>query len=147
MLRVDQTCNLPDGYRDSIHVPFVVAEMHHEAYKDATKQVVPGQHVKFINVTDDFELTEGRHYIVIPCAKEEAHGLANPFIDDISMYDRFMVMLFPGIAGETSHTFDIRLKGRIVERTILESQLAQQKTDDPACAGCWHIRNNRLERS
>lgn len=137
---LDQNCNIPLGTRDAIHVPFVVgspARLSLEEERQLGFERKPGSFVKF---TDD------KFIEFIPCDKESAHGILNPFLDEISRYDKVIVFLLPGITTPVRHNFDINLQQKQVEKQILEIELKHQKEADPDCADCWMIRNNAIIR-
>ena len=134
--RLDKTCRLPVGTRDAVHVPIVAATVSREL--DYHIPLTPGAFVKFI----DAEFTK-----FIPCNKDEAHGVLNPFIDEIRRYEPVIVMLLPGITSPVRHNFDINPQQKEIEAKFLEMELEEAKKDDPDCAGCWVVRNNRVVRN
>lgn len=140
--RLDNTCRLPVGTRDSVHVPFVVgrAEFPKELRDRMTlhKALQPGAYVKFI---DD------KYTKFVLCEKAEAHGVLNPFLDQISMWDPVVVFLLPGITTTTRHTFEIDPGMKDQVRTVLEAQLRRAQEEDPECAECYEIVNNQLIRN
>lgn len=126
------------GETDALHVPFVVVEYRPtiEEYRNNTL-LKPGEWVK---------LKEGNTKEVVRCSKEEAIGMIDPFLDEIDGYDKFVVLLVPGVTTETRHTFEIRPELKKLKREFLEAELEEHKKDDPECASCWQIKNNRIIR-
>lgn len=137
--RLDHSCRLPVGTRDAVHVPFVVAAAAVEAttIDDRINGLKPGSYVKFLD--------DGYTKFVV-CEKAEAQGVLNPFVDEISYYEPVVVMMMPGITSPVRHHFDIDPRLKDMERHWLEAELAQAKQEDPDCAGCWVIKNNRVIR-
>jgi hypothetical protein len=138
MSRLDQTCDLPMGTRDAVHVPIAVAQIAEQ--KGFSGKIEPGDWVKFV----DADFTR-----VVKCEKNEAHGLANPFIEEISSYDNFVVFLTPGITTPVRHSFNIDPAKKEQERKALEMELELTIDSDPEkyqCADCWKIVNNRIVR-
>jgi len=137
--RLDKTTRLMIGTRDAVHVPIAVAEVSRE-YCSQNKiwTLNPGTYVKFVN--DEFTKFE-------PCDKSEAHGVLNPFLDEISTYEPVIVLLNPGITTPVRHHFDIDLQQKARELSFLEIELEEVKEKDPDCAGCWVIRNNSIIRN
>jgi hypothetical protein len=100
-------------------------------------ELKPGNWVRFTNNKyTEFE----------PCNKDEAHGILNPFLDEISTYDTVIVFLIPGITEPVRHTFDINPEKKKWEKEILDMEVEEARKNDPDCAGCWQIRNNEVIR-
>lgn len=132
--RLDQTCRLPAGTRDAVHVPIVAGRW---ARNDFTSELKPGEFVKFV---DD------KFVDFVPCQKDEAHGVANPFLDVISHIDPVIILLFPGITTPVRHDFNIDLNKNLIEKEMLKFEVEQARKEDPGCAGCWIIHNNEVIR-
>lgn len=137
MNRLDQTCRLPVGTRDAVHVPIVVAKAKFDI-NDRIFEFSPGAYVKFID--DEFTT-------FVTCEKDEAHGVMNPFLEKIYIFDPVIIMLLPGITGPVRHHFDIDPSRRELEKQFLQDELKASMEADPECAGCYHIRNNEVGRS
>lgn len=141
--RLDQTCHLIVGTRDAAHIPFVVAQYNittttlEERLKMGHK-LPPGHFVRFID--DNY-----MHFVL--CDRDEAHGIINPFIEEVRFYDAVVIFILPGITSSVRHYFDINPKLKALEQQMLESELEQRKQEDPACAGCYEIRNNDIIRN
>lgn len=134
--RLDQTCSIPLGTRDAIHVPFTVGSLHNK-FKAGIYKLIPGSFVRFVDDKFiEFEL----------CEREKAHGILNPFLEEISIFDNVVVLLKPGITSVVRHTFDIDPKKEEIEKQILEMELKEAKEEDPSCADCYVIKNNRVTR-
>ncbi len=131
--RLDETCRLMTGTRDAVHVPIVAAVVD----RSHKGELTPGDFVKFT----DAEFTK-----FLPCKKNEAHGILNPFIDEISRYEPVVVMLVPGITSPVRHNFDIDPKQQQIKTEMLKAELEEAKQSDPECAECWIISNNRIIR-
>lgn len=138
--RLDQNCHIPLGTRDAVHVPFVVgrASWGKSSLQERMDGMKPGAFVRFV----DEKFVE-----FVLCAKEEAHGIINPFLDEVSYYDSVVVMLIPGITTPVVHHFEINPKQKELEQQILQSELELAKESDPPCAGCYVIRNNEVIRN
>lgn len=132
-MRLDESCDLPVGTRDAVHCPFVVIQNH-----DWKLDLKPGDWVRFKD--DTFTTIE-------PCEKKDAHGLINPFINELSTFEGFVVFIVPGIATDVEHTFKINPDLKRIRQVLLEIELKQVQAEDEACAGCWEIRNNRVIRN
>ena len=130
---LDQDCDLPAGTRDAIHVPFVVGKPVFQGIQ----HIQPGSWVRFV----DANFTE-----FVLCDKTDAHGIVNPFLDEISRYNDVVVLLIPGITSQVTHQFDIDPSLRDQRQAMLEAELAEVKEQDPGCADCWVIRNNCVVR-
>lgn len=114
------------GTRDAFHVPVIVAR--------SDRPVEPGVWVRFLNK----EATE-----VEPCAKNESHGMVDPFREDPYIsHGPFLVLLNPGLVQSVRHTFDVGF----IQPTELDNQLVQQRKEDPMCAECWVIEDGELVR-
>lgn len=120
------------GERDAVHVPIVTCEAH-----DYKNLPAPSDWVRF---TDDKFTT------VVKCEKKDAHGIADPFLDEISAFQRFAVLIVPGVTTDVRHEFQIIPELRDAKRQALEFELEQIKLDDQACSDCWVIRNNNILR-
>jgi len=135
MQRLDQDCELPVGTRDACHVPFVVARKAYGNPKDW--ELKPGEFVKFTN---------DKYTEFVTCTKEEAQGILNPFLDEISTFENVIVFMMPGITGPVQHEFEINPQVRLDEKEMLEVELEERKEQNPECADCYMIRNNRVIR-
>lgn len=140
-MRLDRKCRLEIGTRDAVHVPIVVGKLKYGTGNDFDigflSSLVPGAFVKFID-------SEYEQFVM--CDKAAAHGIVNPFLEEVAYYAPVVVFLFPGITTPVRHHFDIDPKLRVLEQSMLEAELAEAKADDPECAGCWSIRNNEVQR-
>ena len=137
--RLDQTCHLPIGTRDAIHVPFVVARLAESvSMEDRLAGLKPGSFVRF---------TDAEYTKFVICDKQLAHGILNPFVDEISYYEPVVVLLMPGITTPVRHRFDINPSLKESERQWLSARLEEAKEEDPDCAGCYEIRNNKIIRN
>lgn len=120
------------GQRDAVHVPIVIARN-----SDYKVKLGPGDWVKF----KDEKYTE-----IVPASKEDALGMIDPFLEEVSVYDPVVVLLIPGITTPVRHEFDIVPSMREYEDEILKIDLEERKEADPECAGCWAIRNREVIR-
>lgn len=121
------------GTKDAVHVHIVIAEK--DSYKEEIK---PGDWVKF---TDD------KYNKIIKCEKVDAHGIVDPFLDEyIYSFDKFAVLLVPGIASAVRHDFEINPNFRVWEKEALEDELKEIRDNDSDCGDCWQIRNNKIIR-
>jgi hypothetical protein len=136
--RLDMTCKLELGTRDACHVPFIVGQLHRNPVNYHFQELKPGEFVKFVD--EKFQK-------FVTCGKDEAHGILNPFIDEISMYESVVVFILPGITTSVRHTFNIDPKLKEYQKELLEEHLKASKEDDPNCAGCYEIRNNTIIRN
>jgi hypothetical protein len=134
--RLDQDCCLPLGTRDAVHLPIVVATYKYGGPSNR-HELKPGEYVKFVD----------KDYIYfVPCEKEEAQGILNPFLDEITYFDPVVVFILPGITTAVRHAFEINPEMKTWEKQYLEKNLERAKQEDPACAGCYIIRNNDIIR-
>jgi hypothetical protein len=131
--RLDQDTCLPRGTRDALHVPFVVAGADYK-YRG---RINSGDFVKFV---------DEKFTLFTPCEREEAHGVINPFLKEVSCYQTVVVLLLPGITTSVRHTFEITPEKKEWEKDILQTELEAAKREDPECADCWVILNNRVTR-
>ncbi len=161
MRMLGEDSDLPEGTRDALHVPYVVCRMKEERFpeiilgetetqeqknerwrayykKKEKDQCNPGDWVKFSNST--FSEVE-------KCTKEEAHGIVDPFLQVTSFFDRFIVLLVPGMTSEPLHSFEINPDFLKLKKEMLEYDLKQSKEEDSDCAECYEIRNNRIIRN
>jgi len=136
--QLDQTCRIPVGTRDAVHVPFVVGRAKDSSIQERIEGLKPGSFVKFV----DDKFVE-----FALCTKEEAHGILNPFLDEITWYDAVVVFIMPGITTPVVHHFEIEPKLKELHQKMLELELEQRKESDPACAGCYEIKNNKVIRN
>jgi hypothetical protein len=128
--------DLPVGTRDAVHVPFVVAIVDHKLNVGIRLSIQPGQWVRF---------TDEKFTKVEPCEKEDAHGIIDPFIDEMSLYN-VRVLLRPGITSPVRHEFEIDPSRLQLERAMLAAEVEERKRNDPGCAECWRIQNRRVIR-
>lgn len=127
------------GTRDAVHVPVVAARAKYIPLSTGIRpEYVPGAYVKFVD--DKF-----MEFII--CDKKEAHGILNPFLDEISVFDTVLVFIMPGITTPVRHDFKIDPKFKEIEQGMLQSELEYAKKSDPECAGCYEIRNNTVIRN
>lgn len=131
-MRLDYDCDLPLGTRDAVHVPVIAVQC-----KDWKADLKPGDPVKFI----DDKLTE-----VAPCSRAEAQAFVNPFIDSVSHFENFLVLMIPGVTSPVNHHFEVNFEKAKIERACLEAELESRKNSDPGCADCYDIRNGRVMR-
>jgi hypothetical protein len=133
--RLDKTCRLEVGTRDAVHVPIVVGRA--DASLDWKVKLNPGDAVKFT----DMEFTK-----FVPCERSEAHGILNPFLEEICRYESVIVFMVPGITSPVRHRFEINPDKRKWEEEVLKMELEEGKKSDPGCAECFVIRNNEVIR-
>ncbi len=134
MSMLNERCVLSVGTRDAIHVPIVAAKADHSVGYDDIK---PGCFIKFL----DKEYSK-----FVLCDKKEAHGMVNPFIEQISSYDTVIVFIMPDITSPVRHQFEINPTQRDWQQKILEQELEEAKVSDPDCAGCYAIENGQVIR-
>ncbi len=138
---LDESCTMAQGTRDAIHVPIIAARAAEVSLKEKSDNnftLKPGSFVKFTN--DKFN-----EFLV--CDKAEAHGIINPFIDEVSYWDNVVIFLMPGITTAVRHQFEVDIKLKEQRQKLLEWELEASKQEDPECAGCYEIRNNRVIRN
>ena len=128
--------NFHVGTRDAVHVPIVFAEIDNKLSIDIRMNIQPGQWVRFV----DEKFTK-----IEPCEKENGHGIIDPFIEDISLWN-VRVLLRPGITSPVRHEFEIDPRKLEIENALLAAELEENKRNDPNCAECWVIQNRRLVR-
>jgi hypothetical protein len=133
---LDKSCHLAVGTRDAVHVPFTVGKYDYNS-KSHIYELTPGSFVKFTN---------SAFTIFVLCEKEESHGILNPFLDEISVWDNVIVFLKPGITTPVVHNFDIDLTLRDRNKQLLEMELEEARKLDPECADCYQIKNNDIIR-
>jgi hypothetical protein len=142
-IRLDQNCKLKRGIKDAIHVPFIVARLDNNYGNDIdsimamSDKLKPGCYIKFTN----YECTS-----FVPCEKDEAHGIINPFLDTVCFYDDVVILLVPSVVTKFSHDFDIDLTKQQLEKQKLTQELIQTIANDSECGNCWRIKNNEIVR-
>lgn len=133
--RLDQSTKLPLGTRDAVHVPIIAAKL--DPKEKYYGQIDAGSFVKF---------TDPEFTLFTICQKENAHGIINPFLDEVNFYDTVVILLLPGITTPVRHAFNIDVSQKERERSILEIELEEARKSDPDCASCWIIHNNEIVR-
>lgn len=121
------------GQKDAVHVPIVIARS-----QDYKQQLHPGDWVNFT----DKKYTQ----FVVVDTKEEALGMIDPFLDEVSPYDNVVILLKPGITSPVRHEFEINPE--LLEETnkLLREELKELQEKDSGCSECWTIRNGSIIR-
>lgn len=133
--------NVPAGTRDAIHVPIVIGRLKENSFfierlKDH-ENLKPGKWVKFVdNKYIEFELSD----------KENGHGIIDPFLDEVSVFDDIRILLRPGITSPVRHEYEINPEMLKFENELLQQEVEARKEEDPNCASCWQIKNRKVIR-
>lgn len=129
------------GTRDAVHVPIVIARFKES--KDVKEQLKsmdelkPGQWVKFVDDKYiDFVLSD----------QENGHGIVDPFLDDVGVWDDIRILLRPGITTPVRHQYEINPAMLKARKKLLDMELEEKKQEDPECADCWQIKNGDIVR-